>query len=126
MLIKKKIKSALVSIEFSVFIHNIVSYCKKYNLLKTTKMPHHGHSHNHGDGCSHESHDVDNALEMGVQYSLYQKIDMNNLECLNETTDGSGKTVFKPYEKDWIKLILFKVMLMKNYFLIYHLLDISN
>ncbi|EDW12950.1 PITH domain-containing protein CG6153 isoform X1 [Drosophila mojavensis] len=61
-------------------------------------MPH-GHSHDHGRGCSHEATDVDNALEMGIEYSLYTKIDIENTECLNEETDGSGKTVFKPYEK---------------------------
>lgn len=60
-------------------------------------MPH-GHSHGSGS-CEHEAADVDNALEMGIQYSLYTKIDLNNLECLNEGTDGSGKTVFKPYEE---------------------------
>lgn len=58
----------------------------------------HGHSHSHG-GCEHESTDIDNALEMGIQYSLFEKIDMENLECLNEETDGSGKTVFKSFEK---------------------------
>lgn len=58
------------------------------------------HSHDHGhNGCSHEATDVDNALEMGIQYSLFSKIDMENMECLNETTDGSGKLVFKPYEE---------------------------
>lgn len=55
------------------------------------------HSHNHGP-CSHEAHGID-PLEMGLQYSLYQKIDMFNLEVLNETTEGSGKKVFKPYEQ---------------------------
>ncbi|XP_055836545.1 PITH domain-containing protein GA19395 [Episyrphus balteatus] len=61
-------------------------------------MPH-GHSHNHGDECGHEASDIDHALEMGIQYSLYQKIDLDNLECLNEETEDSGKKVFKPYEK---------------------------
>jgi len=61
-------------------------------------MPH-GHSHDHGQGCSHEASDVDHALEMGIEYSLYTKIDLENTECLNEESDGSGKTVFKPYEK---------------------------
>ncbi|KAL7741269.1 hypothetical protein ACLKA6_015152 [Drosophila palustris] len=61
-------------------------------------MPH-GHSHDHGHGCSHEATDVDHALEMGIEYSLYTKIDLENTECLNEEIDGSGKTVFKPYEK---------------------------
>jgi len=30
---------------------------------------------------------------------LYTKIDLDNVECLNEETDGQGKSVFKPYEK---------------------------
>ena len=61
-------------------------------------MPH-GHSHNHGQGCGHEASDIDHIIEMGIQYSLYQKIDTANLECLNEETEGSGKKVFKPYEQ---------------------------
>lgn len=60
-------------------------------------MPH-GHSHGHGHGCSHEATDEDHALEMGIQYSLYKKIDIENTECLNEEKEGSGKLVFKPYE----------------------------
>ena len=36
--------------------------------------------------------------EQGLAYSLYQRIDMNDLTCLNEETDDSGKTVFKPWE----------------------------
>lgn len=58
----------------------------------------HGHSHSHG-GCEHEATDIDNALEMGIQYSLFEKIDMENLECLNEENENSGKTVFKSFEK---------------------------
>ncbi|EDW77378.2 uncharacterized protein Dwil_GK18266 [Drosophila willistoni] len=60
-------------------------------------MPH-GHSHSHGQGCGHEATDVDHALEMGIEYSLYTKIDKDNMECLNEEIENSGKTVFKPYE----------------------------
>jgi len=67
------------------------------------------HSHDHGQGCSHEATDLDNALEMGIQYSLYSKIDMINLECLNEETEGSGKLVFKPYEN---RLDFSKVMMV--------------
>lgn len=56
----------------------------------------------HGDGCKHSceaaDHQHDNP-ETGVEYSLYSKIDMLNLECLNEVTEGSGKTVFKPWER---------------------------
>ncbi|CRL04583.1 CLUMA_CG017652, isoform A [Clunio marinus] len=54
------------------------------------------HSHSHGS-CEHESDGID-PLEMGVQYSLYQKIDMHNLECLNEAENESAKNVFKSYE----------------------------
>lgn len=54
------------------------------------------HSHNHG-ACEHEANGID-PLEMGLQYSLYQKINMINLEVLNEAEDGSGSNVFKSYE----------------------------
>ena len=58
-------------------------------------MPH-GHSHGHG-GCDHgQAGKV--GEEQGLAYSLFQRIDMNNLTCLNEETDDSGKTVFKPWE----------------------------
>ncbi|CAH2066693.1 unnamed protein product, partial [Iphiclides podalirius] len=54
------------------------------------------HSH-----CNHGNHDHDhsNAEEIGVQYNLFEKIDKENLQCLNESVDGSGKTVFKPWER---------------------------
>ncbi|CAH1183690.1 unnamed protein product [Phaedon cochleariae] len=55
-------------------------------------------------GCcgdkNHESvhnHDEDSA-EIGIEYSLYNKIDKEHLECLNETIEGSGKTIFKAWE----------------------------
>jgi hypothetical protein len=36
------------------------------------------HSHNHGN-CSHEASELDvDPLEMGIQYSLFEKIDMEN------------------------------------------------
>lgn len=57
------------------------------------------HDHDHSHGCTHEAADSDHTQEMGIEYSLYQKIDMENLECLNETTEDSGKTVFKAYEE---------------------------
>lgn len=56
------------------------------------------HSHDHSGGCSHEAVDVDNPNEMGIQYSLFSKIDMENLECLNEDVENSGKSVFRAYE----------------------------
>lgn len=56
-------------------------------------MPH-GH-------CHHEHHDHDHSSsdELGIQYNLYEKIDKDNVQCLNESVEGSGKTVFKPWEK---------------------------
>ena len=30
--------------------------------------------------------------------SLFQRIDTEKVQCLNESVDGSGKTVFKPWE----------------------------
>lgn len=46
----------------------------------------HGHDHNH------------DSAETGIEYSLYQKIDIQRVECLNEAEDNSGKLVFKPWE----------------------------
>jgi hypothetical protein len=48
------------------------------------------HSHDHGGPCAHEDDGID-PLEMGVQYSLFQKIDMENLEVLNEVEENSGR-----------------------------------
>ncbi|UYV68802.1 PITHD1 [Cordylochernes scorpioides] len=48
---------------------------------------------------SHKCEDEhDESPEFGIQYSLYTKIDTENVECLNETVDGSGKDVFKAWE----------------------------
>lgn len=58
-------------------------------------MSSHGHSHGGCDG----DHNHDDTPEMGVQYSLFTKIDIENLECLNEATENSGKDVFKPWEE---------------------------
>ncbi|CAG9798770.1 unnamed protein product [Chironomus riparius] len=55
------------------------------------------HSHQHGS-CEHEALEIDvDPLEMGIQYSLYEKIDFNNLEVLN--SDDPGRNVFKPFEQ---------------------------
>ncbi|XP_053983319.1 PITH domain-containing protein GA19395 [Hylaeus anthracinus] len=40
-----------------------------------------------------------NEGELGLQYNLNTKIDIENVECLNEYRDGSGATVFKPWEE---------------------------
>ncbi|XP_050400553.1 PITH domain-containing protein 1 [Patella vulgata] len=59
-------------------------------------MSGHGHSHDCGKGHSHPP--VSDA-ERAAEYSLYKKIDTFNVECLNESLDGSGKTVFKPWDQ---------------------------
>lgn len=43
-------------------------------------------------------HDHDDSPELGIKYSLYQKIDKENVECLNEATEGSGKSILKAWE----------------------------
>lgn len=49
--------------------------------------------------CCDDDHNHEDSSEMGIQYSLYLKIDKANLECLNEAVQNSGKTVFKPWEE---------------------------
>lgn len=51
-------------------------------------------NHDH-DGCCNHGDSL--AETHGSAYSLYQKIDINNVECLNEHIDGSGMKVFKPW-----------------------------
>lgn len=52
---------------------------------------------NHSHGCA-GNHDHDDTPELGFQYSLYNKIDLDHVECLNECVEGSAKYVFKPWE----------------------------
>lgn len=56
-------------------------------------MPHH---HDCGEGCSHGT---DSTGDLGVAYSLYTKIDIDKVECLNESSEGSGKKIFKSWDK---------------------------
>lgn len=60
-------------------------------------MSGHGHGHGHGQGCGcageHEP------AERGLEYGLYRKIDLEKLQCLNESRDGDGKLVFKPWDR---------------------------
>ncbi|XP_029156839.1 PITH domain-containing protein CG6153 [Nylanderia fulva] len=39
------------------------------------------------------------AIELGVSYTLYEKIDKDRVECLNENEEGSGVKVFKTWEE---------------------------
>ena len=55
------------------------------------------HSHHDcGGGCSHGT---ESTSDLGIAYSLYSKIDLDKLECLNERVEGSGKKVFKAWDK---------------------------
>lgn len=56
----------------------------------------HGHCHSCGEGNHSHSHDDP---ELGVQYMLYQKIDLQRVQCYNEAVEGSGQTVFKPWDE---------------------------
>ncbi|XP_072273774.1 PITH domain-containing protein 1 [Pyxicephalus adspersus] len=61
----------------------------------------HGHSHSGQCACCLE------AAERGLAYGLYKKIDLEKLECLNESEEGSGKTVFRAWEErtDWSRFV---------------------
>ncbi|KAL6261538.1 hypothetical protein P5V15_006626 [Pogonomyrmex californicus] len=37
--------------------------------------------------------------ELGIGYNLYEKIDKDRIECLNEHEEGSGSKVFKTWEE---------------------------
>ncbi|XP_013405040.1 PITH domain-containing protein 1 [Lingula anatina] len=61
-------------------------------------MSGHGHGHSHGSGgCDHS--DDKSGIDRGAEFSLYMKIDLDKVQCLNEQIDGSGKTVFKPWDQ---------------------------
>eukprot|EP00794_Sanderia_malayensis_P004622 gene4622-5229_t len=50
--------------------------------------------------CGHQHHEHDHPkADLGALYSLYTKIDTERVECLNEELEGSGKTVFKPWDR---------------------------
>lgn len=53
------------------------------------------HNHDHSGCCGHG----DDANEGMSAYSLYQKIDLVNVECLNEKVDESGVKVFKAWNE---------------------------
>jgi len=60
----------------------------------------HGGGHGHHGPCSCEhDHDDDESLERGTLFSLYLKVDSERVRCLNESHDGSAKTIFKPWHE---------------------------
>ncbi|KAK6070545.1 hypothetical protein SCUP234_03100 [Seiridium cupressi] len=66
-------------------------------------MSHHchdEHSHSHGgDGHDHE-HDHSDDITPALQHSLYQHIDFDSVNTMNEATAGSGKAIIK---KTWVE-----------------------
>ncbi|KAK9417885.1 putative DUF1000 domain protein [Seiridium unicorne] len=66
-------------------------------------MSHHchdEHSHSHGgDGHDHE-HDHSDDITPALQHSLYQHIDFDSVNTMNEANAGSGKAIIK---KTWVE-----------------------
>lgn len=58
----------------------------------------HRHLGNTKCSCSCEHDPRDELDEKGTLYSLYNKIDTYNVQCLNEAVEDSGKLVFKTWE----------------------------
>lgn len=57
-----------------------------------------GHGHSHGCGGCDAEHTIASE-DNSSSFNLYQKIDIDRVQCLNETTDDSGKTIFKPWSE---------------------------
>ena len=53
-------------------------------------------SHSSHECGGHHHHDEQ---DPAVLFSLYKKIDLTKVQCLNEAEDGSGKEVFKAWEQ---------------------------
>lgn len=58
----------------------------------------HGHSHG-GGGCRCAAEQEEPPEQRGLAYGLYLRIDLERLQCLNESREGSGRGVFKPWEE---------------------------
>lgn len=71
-------------------------------------MSGHRHGHSHSCGCEGEHE----PSERGFEYGLYNRIDLDKLQCLNESRDGDGKLVFKPWDRrnERDKVIVYKVI----------------
>ncbi|XP_065146985.1 PITH domain-containing protein 1 isoform X1 [Paramisgurnus dabryanus] len=68
-----------------------------FSSLVKSSMSGHGHGHGgHSHGCCECEHEP---AERGVEYELYKRIDIEKLQCLNESRDGDGKLVFKPWDQ---------------------------
>ncbi|KAF9276498.1 PITH domain-containing protein 1 [Mortierella alpina] len=58
------------------------------------------HAHGHGHGHDDHDHDHDESPDTDlVHESLYQKIDHDNVQCLNESEPYAGRSVIKPWHE---------------------------
>ncbi|KAJ1673483.1 hypothetical protein EV182_005143 [Spiromyces aspiralis] len=59
-----------------------------------------GHCHDHGHGGGHDhDHDHSHDSEEVLKDSLFTKIDLDNVRCMNEKEKDSIKGVFKPWDE---------------------------
>eukprot|EP00038_Savillea_parva_P031251 m.84228 g.84228 ORF g.84228 m.84228 type:complete len:230 (-) comp9587_c0_seq2:35-724(-) len=56
----------------------------------------HGHGHSHGGGGC-EDHDPD--PERGFEETLYPFVDIPQVTCLNESTEGAGRSCIRPWSE---------------------------
>ncbi|KAK7920374.1 hypothetical protein PG985_008396 [Apiospora marii] len=61
-------------------------------------MSHQCHDEHDHSGHGHDEHDHSDDITPALQHSLYQHIDFDGVQTLNEETTGSGKAVLK---KTW-------------------------
>merc|ERR1711973_233267 len=85
---------------------HIVTDIKRKTSLNQCAMPGGCCGHSHGGGVG-EQDDHKTLEELGSMYTLFQKIDLDNLECLNEETENSARGVFKPWHErlDTLRLV---------------------
>lgn len=85
-------------------------------------MSGHGHGHSHSCGCEGEHE----PSERGFEYGLYSRIDLDKLQCLNESRDGDGKLVFKPWDRrnERDKVMTYKYISPGNQFCFFPPLDL--
>lgn len=51
-------------------------------------------AHCHDEHCDHDHDDLPGS---GDQFSLYPRIDLDNVRCLNELEPDSGKKIIRPW-----------------------------
>ena len=54
------------------------------------------HSHSHGDGSSHSHSPPPDSIPGD---SLYSKVDVDRVRCLNERVDGMARSIIKPWDQ---------------------------